>query len=679
MASSAPTRESLDKSRRLLKRDHNRIVEEINKLIKQSTTLEIVEQLEALKVSLLTTKAKLDDMYFDYMSVLDLTDQTDSKLDEELMKDRDTQFLNIDRAVGVCNAARRKFEGASKRDSLNASVMSDSAPASSAKLPKISVPTFSGDYRKFLDFKALYENLVHNDDNIPPVRKMHYLKESLTGEASSTLANLSVSDEGYKEAWSRVINKYDNKRLIIHTHFNDLFGAEKLKSDQNLRLLVDRFDNAMRGFRICNQTPDMWSPILAYMLYTKLDNKTRTDYDNINTENASYLSYKGLFKFCDNRAHNIEARKFEDSPAATSIAPKSSQSAQKDKAESKRTSFLAAKSGCVACKEQHLLIECPKFKSLSPAERFQLIKSSKMCVNCYSRSHTSSACKSAKRCKLCAKMHHTMLHIAETPNTNPVPLQSAQPSQNGPPSVDAKTVSATESKFTSNVTGPIQQKSFIVLPSAVVKFQCGKFNGIARILLDDCSQPTLISDLMVRKFKLPTSRNLSVDPIHGVGFDDVQTSRVCSLKLGSRINSFEINIQAEVIPASAIRYAVNSVSWSKCPEQFKELKGLNLADPAFYSASPNIERIDILLGAEFSELCKLNETTQIENLVLRNTQFGWTLIGKFPVGQSNEKACFMTTNTATYVPDIDACAAIVNIDAQLSRFWEIENVMPIQQ
>lgn len=172
------SRESLDRSRRLLKRDYNRIVEEINKLSKVVQTLEVIEQLDASRVSLQITKTRLDDMYFEYSSLLDLTVEADSKLDEELMRDRDLQFLNIDRAVGLCTAAKKKLEGQTKRDSLNNSIntMSEAQPVA-VKLPRINVPTFNGDLRKFLDFRALYENLVHNDDNIPSVRKMHYLME----------------------------------------------------------------------------------------------------------------------------------------------------------------------------------------------------------------------------------------------------------------------------------------------------------------------------------------------------------------------------------------------------------------------------------------------------------------------------------------------------------------------
>lgn len=58
------TRESLDRNRRYLKRDYNRIVEEINKLIKPTLTIEVIEQLNTLRLSIATTKTELNKMYY---------------------------------------------------------------------------------------------------------------------------------------------------------------------------------------------------------------------------------------------------------------------------------------------------------------------------------------------------------------------------------------------------------------------------------------------------------------------------------------------------------------------------------------------------------------------------------------------------------------------------------------
>jgi len=43
-------------------------------------------------------------------------------------------------------------------------------------LPKINLPTFDGDKIKWENFRDLFKILVHNINNIPIIKKMHYLK-----------------------------------------------------------------------------------------------------------------------------------------------------------------------------------------------------------------------------------------------------------------------------------------------------------------------------------------------------------------------------------------------------------------------------------------------------------------------------------------------------------------------
>ncbi|KOB51923.1 Uncharacterized protein OBRU01_26887, partial [Operophtera brumata] len=57
------------------------------------------------------------------------------------------------------------------------------AENTSLKLPKISIPTFSGLYSEWTTFRDLYVSLIHDNPSIDNVQKMHYLKGHLTGEA----------------------------------------------------------------------------------------------------------------------------------------------------------------------------------------------------------------------------------------------------------------------------------------------------------------------------------------------------------------------------------------------------------------------------------------------------------------------------------------------------------------
>ena len=43
-----------------------------------------------------------------------------------------------------------------------------------AKLPKISMPKFSGEYMEWIPFRDIYSSLVHNNDSLTKVQKFYY-------------------------------------------------------------------------------------------------------------------------------------------------------------------------------------------------------------------------------------------------------------------------------------------------------------------------------------------------------------------------------------------------------------------------------------------------------------------------------------------------------------------------
>lgn len=210
------------------------------------------------------------------------------------------------------------------------------------------------------------------------------------------------------------------------------------------------------------------------------------------------------------------------------------------------------------------------------------------------------------------------------------------------------------------ITQQLQSKNFIVLLSAVVCFVCGCVVGTARILIDGCFQATLISDKFVNRLHLPVQKNANDTPVRGIGFSNIGVPQSCNLKVILRLKPFTIDICADVIPANVLPYSINCLSDMNV-EWFKKFE---LADPAFYSPNSNIAKIDILLGAEYVEQCMINESATFGSLTLRSTQFGWTLIGAVPYTQSPPS-----------VPHL-CCLSMVNINDQLTRFWETESVLP---
>lgn len=171
----------------------------------------------------------------------------------------------------------------------------------------------------------------------------------------------------------------------------------------------------------------------------------------------------------------------------------------------------------------------------------------------------------------------------------------------------------------------------ILLPTTTVRFHCGKISGTARILLDSCSQPTLISDKFVRGYRLPTSQSINSSSVTGVG-GNVSSNRTCLLQLMSSYKPlFSISIEDDVVPSTAMNYNVQSLQVDSL-----QIKHLKLADSALYKSVVNIAHIDLILVAEHFEACMLADHKTINGTFLRETVFGWTITGPVSVPESNQ-------------------------------------------
>lgn len=96
------------------------------------------------------------------------------------------------------------------------------------KLPRIQLPTFSGSYDDWPTFKDLFLSLVHNNESISDVQKLHYLKSTITGEAELLLKHIQVTQCNYGKAWETLQERYGNKRLIVNSVLKRLFNQKKM-------------------------------------------------------------------------------------------------------------------------------------------------------------------------------------------------------------------------------------------------------------------------------------------------------------------------------------------------------------------------------------------------------------------------------------------------------------------
>ena len=72
----------------------------------------------------------------------------------------------------------------------------------SVKLPKIELPSYSGDKLSWLSFWDVFESTIHTNNNLVDVNKFSYLISCLSGEALSCIAGLKLTSANYEVAVS---------------------------------------------------------------------------------------------------------------------------------------------------------------------------------------------------------------------------------------------------------------------------------------------------------------------------------------------------------------------------------------------------------------------------------------------------------------------------------------------
>ncbi len=66
---------------------------------------------------------------------------------------------------------------------------------------------------------------------------------------------------------------------------------------------------------------------------------------------------------------------------------------------------------CQLCQHDHDLEECEAFLAKSVDDRRVFLKENRMCFGCFAHGHISKGCLHKRRCKTCAKLHPTALHV----------------------------------------------------------------------------------------------------------------------------------------------------------------------------------------------------------------------------------------------------------------------------
>ncbi|XP_070170948.1 uncharacterized protein [Polyergus mexicanus] len=527
--------------------------------------------------------------------------------------------------------------------------------AVSLQLPRIPLPKFSGNFAEWENFRGIFESLVASKESLSNTQKLHYLKASVTGEAAVLINHVKIADANYDGAWKLLIEEYDNQNAIIHAHiqaFADL-PIMKTESAVELKSLRDTVAASLAALTNLGRPVEKWDDLLVYIVSQKFSPRTRNEWNLQRGKSTASPTYEEIRDFMTLRIRGLTDHSKLNADT----------SSHKNKGSNRASVNNVATEKCLNCSGNHNLMLCDEFKRKSVEQRTQFLKSHKCCFNCLKVGHFPTSCKSKKRCNLCRRAHHTLLHRASN-----IPVQkigensvlenktlNAQPSGSATPEIKNETAVAS----VQTIHSPLKNPPNVLLATAWVilrTIEGRKFK--VRALLDQGSAVSFISESLCQTMRTKRSRASLHVQCFGERYSGVAKSQVSlTLESCNGRGSSTFSLTAFVYQ----KITSYAGSKTKTVDYWPHLRKLSLADPDPFSNHP----IHLLIGSDlYGSLLKQRvKHGPTGTPTAQLTALGWILSG--PTGTSNS-----ITGSATSLN----CVTIPSLDSLLQKFWEIEEI-----
>ncbi|XP_044741951.1 uncharacterized protein LOC123302922 [Chrysoperla carnea] len=566
----------------------------------------------------------------------------------------ETRYYDLSKKI---RRAMEKLKDRRRTASLNDSFSRSDNQALS--LPKINLPTFSGEYTGWLNFKDLFTNLIHNNSELPNIRKFYYLKGAVKSDAAKLIASIECSDANYSKAWDTMVKRFDNKVLIANSHLKGIFDLQKVNktSGIGLRAFVNDFTqhyNALKSLELSS----LFDVFLVYLLSQKLDFESHRELE-LKRKHDEFPTIDSFIEFLNQRCQAWEILSQDYSPKLHNASKHEKKSISCTTIEPQSNSNL---NRCPYCSRPHSLVKCYKYLKLDVKRRRQFVKSKQLCFNCLNSNHQTEKCPQSV-CKRCLQNHHWSLH--GVPNQLNERKESRGQVDTSSDVLSTNTISRPEPQegiascsslsFISKVNN--YQQHTILLSTAIVNVVADNGSKLAcRALLDSASERNFVSAIVLKKLDIPVRHTNWL--VMGVGGSNTPVNSVVSLNIEYRTTNFQFKAEFGVLENTTDNLPKRSFK----KQLIKWPSFINLADPNFNLSGP----IDMLIGTSlFYKFLKKGKIDLGQNSpTLQNTSLGWILGGNI-----NLQKEFNSVNENTFTSLVTTTN---NINEIMTGFWKLE-------
>ena len=296
--------------------------------------------------------------------------------------------------------------------------------ARSIQLPKLHLPTFSGDLMDWAPFWAQFRTAVDSNTELSQEHKLAYLRDAIKDTSIKTLMFSGAEREGlYSEVVELLHKRYDKQRTIHAAYCHQLTSLTSIKNTKNdLLLFVDKIKHAVAGLQHTEQYN--LPSFLTSMLTPCLPKALQVEWEVQSRESRDVPPLDEFLQFVSFRADVLSVTPSAPSeakakPKAPDVKPE--HPPRRHRATVYSTTTQPSSNGppstpgfryeCLLCPGvRHPLFQCTIFNDMSLAGREAHIRAKNLCSNCFAPGHQNKDCRSWGRCRQCGGKHHTLVH-----------------------------------------------------------------------------------------------------------------------------------------------------------------------------------------------------------------------------------------------------------------------------
>ena len=151
-----------------------------------------------------------------------------------------------------------------------------SASHATSRLPKLSIPTFTGDPLNWQSFWDCFDSAVNSNPTLSNVQKLSYLRAQLQGDASRVVAGFPLTNTSYSQSITLLRDRFGQPYKIVNAHLQALLHLPNPSNTlASLQVFHDSVEGHIRSLTSLGKSVDSYGDLLVSIILEKLPAETR--------------------------------------------------------------------------------------------------------------------------------------------------------------------------------------------------------------------------------------------------------------------------------------------------------------------------------------------------------------------------------------------------------------------